>query len=449
MAAGLSFDAAIGRLRAVRSGAGGSAIGVFGVRVAAACCAYVAQVLMARLMGGAEYGIFAAVWVWVAILGHSATLGLSQGACRFIPAEQAIGRYEDVRGFLLGGAAVTLLAALAVSALGVLVLRAEGSLLAGAYGASILMGALVLPLFALQDYCEGVARSQNWPLLAIAPPYLIRQGLIVAAMLAAVLLGLPAEARTAIACTLVATGASLAIQAVLLLVRLRGRMSRGPRRYRWRLWFHACLPIAAVDAASAAFGFVDVVVLGFLMPPAALGLYFAATRIQQFVAFVHYAASAATAQLLSAAKARGDRAGLSALVRERARWTFTATAVVGLCVLAASPLLLGLFGPDFHESLPILAVLVAGSVGASFFGPAEDILTMLGGERLCAGITALMLALSLMLCLALVPAFGLIGAACAMAAATVLRGLALALGARAIHGLSTPVLALPRLAVAR
>lgn len=448
MAAGLSFDTAIGRLRAVRSGAGGSAISIFAVRVAAAGFAYVAQVLMARLMGGTEYGIFAAVWVWVAILGHSATLGLSQGACRFLPADQEIGRYGDLRGFLLGGALVTGIAALALSALGIAVLRHENTLLAGPYGASIIVGALVLPLFALQDYLEGVARSQNWPVLAIAPPYLIRQGLIMAAMVGAVYCGLPAEAAVAVACTLFATGLSLAIQALALLRRLPKRFVRGRRRYRWRRWFGACLPIAAVDAAGAAFGFVDVVVLGFLMPPASVGLYFAATRIQQLVVFVHYAASAATAQRFSAAKARGDAAGLSSLVREQARWTFTATALVGLAVLAASPLLLGMFGPDFHESLPILAVLIAGSVGASLFGPAEDILTMLGGERLCAVITTAMLALGLALCLSLVPMFGLLGAASAMAAATVLRSLALALGARAIHGLSTPIFPLPRKAAA-
>ena len=64
---------------------------------------------------------------------------------------------------------------------------------------------------------------------------------------------------------------------------------------------------------------------------------------------------------------------------------------------------------------------------------------MLGGERLCAGITLAMLALAALLCLALVPWLGVSGAAAAVAVAAVLRGLAMALGARAIHGLATPV----------
>ncbi|GJE56497.1 MULTISPECIES: lipopolysaccharide biosynthesis protein [Methylobacterium] len=438
MAAGLSFDATVGRLKAARSGAGLSAVSVFAVRIAAAGFAYAAQVLMVRLMGGTEYGIFATVWVWMTILGHTATLGLSQGACRFLPAAEARGHRAEMRGFLAGGAAASMAGGLAVSLIGLVALRAEGHLLAGPYGVPIVIGALVLPLLAFQDYLEGVARSRNWAVLAIAPPYLLRQGLMMAAMVVAVLAGAPAKASVALACMLLATGIAVTVQGGLLLVRLGPPLLRGERRYRWREWMTACLPIAAVELAAAAFAFVDVLVLGLLMPPAAVGLYFAATRIQQLVILVHYAASAATAQRFTAAKAQGDMAGLDNLVRDQARWVLGATALVGAGTVIAAPLLLGLFGPEFRESLPVLTVLVVGSVGASLFGPGEDLLTMLGGEKLCAGITVAMLGLGAVLCFALVPWLGLIGAALAMACVTILRAAAMAVGARAIHGIATP-----------
>lgn len=429
----------VAHLTRLRTGAAGAAIDVFAIRIAAAGFAYGAQVLMARLMGGTEYGIFAAIWVWIAILGHSATLGLSQGACRFLPADQARGDDAAVRAYLLGGLGVTLASALTVAFGGLTLVWAEGSLFGGPYAAPLIVAVLVLPLFALQDYCEGIARSQNWAILAIAPPYLLRQGLIMAAMLLAVALGAPAEARIAVLCTLVATGVAVAIQAGMLLARLRRTVPAGPRRYAWRRWFRACLPIAASDLASAGFNVVDVVVLSLLAPPATVGLYFAATRIQQFVVFVHFAATAATAQRFTAAHAAGDGVGLAALVRMQARLTLAATLVVGAAVLAAAPLLLGLFGPEFHGSLPILAVLVAGSVVASAFGPGEDLLNMLGGERLAALVTVAMLALAAGLCVALVPAYGVAGAASAMALATILRAVAMALAAKAVHGLTTPV----------
>jgi O-antigen/teichoic acid export membrane protein len=152
----------VAHLTRLRTGAAGAAIDVFAIRIAAAGFAYGAQVLMARLMGGTEYGIFAAIWVWIAILGHSATLGLSQGACRFLPADQARGDDAAVRAYLLGGLGVTLASALTVAFGGVTLVWAEGSLFGGPYAAPLLVAILVLPLFALQDYCEGIARSQNW-----------------------------------------------------------------------------------------------------------------------------------------------------------------------------------------------------------------------------------------------------------------------------------------------
>ncbi|KQP30616.1 polysaccharide biosynthesis protein [Methylobacterium sp. Leaf104] len=423
----------------LRTGAAGAAIHVFAIRIGAAGFAYVGQVLMARLMGGTEYGIFAAIWVWIAILGHSATLGLSQGACRFMPADQARGDLAAVRAYLVGGGIVTLASAIVIALGGLALIWVEGSLLEGPFAAPLLVAALVLPLFALQDYCEGVARGQNWAVLAIAPPYLLRQGLIMIAMLAAVGFGAPAEARIAVLCTLVATGVAVAVQATLLLRSLRAVLPAGPRRYAWRRWFRACLPIAASDLASAASSFIDVVVLSLLVSPATVGLYFAATRIQQFVVFVHFAATAATAQRFAAAHAAGDRVRLADLVTLQARLTLVATALIGIAVMAAAPLLLGLFGPEFRDSLPILAVLVAGSIAASAFGPGEDLLNMLGGERLAAGIALGMLVLAGGLCFALVPALGVIGAALAMAMATVVRAVAMAWAAHAVHGLVTPV----------
>jgi O-antigen/teichoic acid export membrane protein len=437
MAARLSLGMALQRLRAARSGAAGAALSVFLIRIGAAGFAYAAQVLAARLMGWEEYGVFATVWVWTAMLGHTLTLGLSQGACRFLPEAQGRGDLAEARGYLVAGALVTLAASVGIALLGLVLLRAAPSILAEPYRAPLVIAALVLPLFALQDYLEGVARSQNWAVLAIAPPYLLRQVAMMGALLAAVLAGAPARAEVAMACMLAAAALATALQSVLLLARLRGALAPGPRRFDLRRWLRACLPIAAIDLATAGFGFVDVMVLGFLMPPAAVGLYFAATRIQQFVVFVHFAAAAATAQRYSAA--RGDGAALAGLVRLQGQATAAATLAVAVGVVAVSPLLLAMFGSGFSESVPILAVLAAGSVAASLFGPGEDLLTMLGGERLCAAITVAALGLAALLCLILIPPLGVIGAALAMAIATVLRAAALANAARAVHGLATPV----------
>lgn len=430
---------AMRRLRGLRSGPQRAALTVFAIRVGSAGFAYGSQVLAARLMGWDAYGIFASVWVWTAMLGHTLTLGLSQGACRFVPGNQAQGDLDLARGYIRAGALMTGGAALAVAGLGAALLILEPDLFAPAYRAPIAVALCVMPLFALQDYLEGVARSQNWVGLAIAPPYLVRQTLMMACMAGAVLAGAPARAEVAMACMLAAAAAATALQAGLLAARLRKALPAGPHRYRWRNWLGISLPIAAIDLANAGFTFVDVIVLGALVSPAEVGIYFAATRIQQFVVFVHFAISAATLQRYSAAQAQANRFLLAELVRRQGRTTAAATFVVGGAILAASPLLLAMFGADLGASVPILCVLLAGSVVASLFGPGEDLLTMLGGERLCAGLTAGSLIAAAGLCLALVPSLGPLGAALAVALATVARAWLLARAAGQLHGLPTPV----------
>ena len=423
-----------------------SAVTVLAVRIAGAGLAYGTQVLFARLMGQADYGVFATVWVWIAILGHGSLWGVAQSVCRFVPEHRARGDLPAVRGFLIGGAAFTLVSSLAIAGLGGLVLWLLRPIIGEAHVWPLAAALLVLPLFALQDFVEGVARAFHWTGLAIAPPYLLRQGLIAAAMLASIAAGAPADPVIAVFCTLTATAISLVVQAGLLVRRVIVEIPAGPRRYETRRWAAASLPIALVDFTQLGLSFVDVILLGFFLPPEQVAVYFAATRILQFVVFVQYAASAATAQRFAEARAHGDDATLRALVAGTTRLTCLATLATGAAILAASPLLLALFGPGYAASVPPLAVLITGIMLASAFGPAEDLLTMLGHERLCAAIALAALGFAVCLALLLIPAFGVMGAAVATAGASAGRGLALGWAAHRRLGFATHVLGGARLA---
>jgi len=418
-----------------------SALGVFAIRIGGAGLAYGTQVLFARLMGKADYGIFATVWIWVTILGHGSLLGLTQALSRYVPQYRVRGELDLARGFLAGGVVVTLAAAGGISLVGAALLGSGALAVDQAYRLALAMALLVLPLFALQDYAEGVARSFNWPGLAIAPVYLLRPILIAAGMVGAVAVGLPAEPWVALGATLVATALALAIQAALLVARMRPVLPWGGRAYRGREWTRTSLPIAFVDLTSLGLSFVDVLILGFFVTPADVGIYFAATRIVQFVLFVQYAASAATAPRFAEARARGDLAAVRSLAARCARLSCLATAAVALALILVAPLLLGMFGPGFEASFPALVILAAGVVGKSALGPAEDVLTMLGEERLCAAISLGALAAAIGLNLALIPAFGVAGAAAAMALATVGRVAAFAVAARVRLDVPTHVFA--------
>ena len=54
---------------------------IFLIRVVSAAMAYFAQILLARWMGGSDYGVYVYVWTWVLLLGsHAGFRHLGVGA---------------------------------------------------------------------------------------------------------------------------------------------------------------------------------------------------------------------------------------------------------------------------------------------------------------------------------------------------------------------------------
>ena len=142
---------------------------------------------------GDGYGVFATVWVWIAVLGHGSLGGFGISVCRFLPQHRVRGELDLARGFLAAGAVVGLASGAVVAAIGAALLWLARDLVCAEYLLPLTLALCVVPAFALQDYVEGVARSFNWTALAIAPPFIIRQGLIAVAMLLAVVWGAPPE----------------------------------------------------------------------------------------------------------------------------------------------------------------------------------------------------------------------------------------------------------------
>ena len=58
---------------------------IFIIRVLSAALAYLSQILLARWMGGSDYGIYVYVWTWVLLLGSMMDFGISASAQKIIP----------------------------------------------------------------------------------------------------------------------------------------------------------------------------------------------------------------------------------------------------------------------------------------------------------------------------------------------------------------------------
>ena len=408
-----------------RGQAGRMSLTAFAVRVVSAVIAFASQVMMARWMGPFEYGIFVLVWVTMIIIGSLACLGFHTSVIRFIPEYRQHGRLAELRGILLASRLFVLCASTAVAGLGMLGVRLFSPWIESYYVVPFYLGIVCLPMLALTDVLQGIARAHSWAFSALLPTYITRPVLILVFMAAALALGFPADAATAILASIAATYATAVSQLVFITRRVDNGIAAGPRRTRLAHWIAVSLPIFLVESFFFLLTNAHVLMVGFYLDPADIAVYFATVKTLALVHFVYFAVKAGVAQRY-AQFAHGAPERLAAFARETVSWTFWPSLAMAFAVLALGKPMLALFGPGFDAGYPLLFALVPGVAASAAVGPCESLLTMTGNQNVCAGVYAATLALNIGLSLALIPHFHLWGAALSTSFAMAFEAAALA-----------------------
>lgn len=414
-----------GRARAQRNAAT-----AFAVRIASAAIAFASQVVLARWMGGFEYGLFVFVWVWVNIVGMISTLGLNTVVLRFIPEYRQRGDAARLRGLLFGSRVFAFAMSTLVAAIGALGVYLFEEAIASYYVLPIYLAFFCFPFFSLTDVQDGISRAHNWMVLALAPNYVVRPLLILAVMGGAILAGFPPTVKTAVIAVIAATWAAALGQLLVVNRRLVRVVARGARAYAPALWLTTALPLLLVDGFDMLLAHMDVLMLNYFRGPEEVGIYFAALKTMSLVAFVSFAIKAGLAHQFSELNAAGDREGLSRFVRDTVNWTFWPSLAAAFAILSVGYPLLWLFGPEFTAGYGLMFLLVLGFLAKAAVGPVEQVLNMLGHQVATLKVLSATLALNILFNLMLIPLYGPQGAALATSTALILEAMMLAYQAK-------------------
>jgi O-antigen/teichoic acid export membrane protein len=398
---------------------------VFLVRVFSAALAFGAQILLARWMGSAEFGIYVYVWTWVLLLGGVADLGLASAAQRFVPEYTGLKAWPQLRGFLAGSRwlALGMATVLALAAAGLV--WALSPWLNTYTLIPLYLACATLPAYALGGTQDYIARAYDWMALAYAPTFIIRQLLLLAIAGGAYAAGLPVDAVTVMLAGIVAIWATALGQAVMLNRRLRREVEQGPKTYALRLWLATALPIMLVEGFYLLLTYTDIILLEQFRPPEDVAFYYAAAKILSLVAFIHFAVSATTAHRFSQYRAAGDDAALKAFVVKSVKMTFWPSLAATVLLLALGKPMLWLFGPNFTGAYSLMFLLAAGLIARASVGPVERLLNMLGQQRACALVYAAAFVINLVLCLVFIPRYGAAGAAASTSVALIIESVLL------------------------
>lgn len=409
----------IARLRSLLGGSSEASVTnrlagtIFIIRVVSAALAYLSQILLARWMGGSDYGVYVYVWTWVLLLGSMMDFGISSSAQKIIPEYRTRGEHALLRGFLSGSRWITFFVSAIVSLLLAGVVKLLSPWIDASEMVPLYIGCLTLPAFVVANTQDGIARSYDWMRLGLMPQFIVRQALIIGFTAGAFALGFHLGATVAMLASAAAVWIAMIGQMMVLNRRLGGNIESGPKAYDFRGWLAISLPILLVEGFYLLLSYTDVLVLQQFRSSEEVGVYFAVVKTLALVSFIHYAMSATTAHRFAEYNALGDKARLSAYVAHAIKWTFWPSLAATILLLALGKPLLWLFGPRFVIGYDIMFVAAIGLVVRSAIGPVERLLNMLGHQHICALAYALSFLMNVVLCVMLVPRFGGHGAAAA------------------------------------
>ncbi|MGR6429616.1 lipopolysaccharide biosynthesis protein [Rhizobium sp. PAMB 3174] len=415
----------------------------FVIRVVSAGIAFISQIILARMMGEFEYGVFVYVWVLVITFGDFSCLGFNTAIIRFLPEYEAAGDNAKVRGVAFTARVFALVASSLLLGAGLAFLHVFGNSLPPYYLAPVFLGLFALPMIALGDVLDGTARANRWPVNALSPTFVIRPTLIILFMAVAVKLGQPSTAVTAMVAALAAAYVTTVGQFVVVTIRLGRRFLKGDHSIHFGQWIKVALPIFFIEGFSFLLTNSDVVIVGIYLPPNEVAVYFAAAKTMALVQFVFFSVKAAAGPRFSTLFARNDLAGLARFANETARWTFWPSLAIGIFVLMVGKLILSLFGQVFTAGYMLMVILFFGPLFKSMIGPAESLLTMSGRQRACVVVYIGALVVNIALNMTLIPLWGLTGAAVATTGAILVETVLLHLAVRHALGISLFVFADP------
>lgn len=333
------------------------------------------HVLAARRLGVREYGSFTHAHNAAALLALVVTLGWPLASMRFIAEYVERREWGLLRGVL--GRAHRVVIALSLGGSAVLLVVAHFLRHRPEDARYAVMTAALLPLMAAAQLRSRVLRG-----LMRVSASILSESVAVPALVIACLWSLGIDSAGSL--VLGFACASLLARGVETLYLHRvapAEAKSSPAEYDGRVWMRVAGMMAFGELGRAVIARSDVVMLGSLAGPEAVGIYSVARRLCIPVTFTLMAVNAIAGPVLGAAYHGGRRREFLAVLRRSALWSVGGAVVPFGVVMLVPTWLLSLFGQGFTDGSDVLRVVALGRFANAATGPVSMALVLTGRER--------------------------------------------------------------------
>jgi O-antigen/teichoic acid export membrane protein len=420
-------------------------IGSVAVKLGSTVLTFLSAVILARTLGPAGYGVYAYVFALIAILAVPAQFGLPGLVVRETAKAQATRDWPLMSGLWRWTNTVAGTVSLALAAVAGLAAWALASRFAASELTTFAWGLLLVPLIVLGDLRGAALRGLHRVVAGQLPDMILRPGLLMLFVVAAVLVLPPGRLTAAYAMGLHALAAFVAfVGGALILRAARPAEVRAAkmRTYARSAWRQSVLPLAIMSGMQLIIQYTDILMLGLFRSADQVGIYRVVIQGGVLVVFGLQAVNMVVAPHFARLYRLGDTATLQRVATAGARASLlTALPVVLAFVFFGDFILRSVFGEPFAAGRTALAIIAVGQLVNAGVGSVGFLLNMTGHERDTARGMAVGALSNVVLNLVLIPPLGMNGAALATAVSMIIWNLLLWYFARRRLGIRTHGLA--------
>jgi len=399
--------------RASNSRIGRELAGSLGLKIASAGLTFLVTVILARTLGPADYGVYAYIYALVSLLSVPSEFGLPQLVVRETARGVSRGDYATVQGIWRWAGRTTALLSFSLVAITLIVLWLFKEPLAGKKFSTFIWALALVPLVSLGDLRGAALRGLQRVMAGQLPEFLIRPGLHVFLLAGAALIWDGSlTAPDAMFLYVLAAGLSFAVGAWLLwrVTPLEARSVKPS--FAGRSWLLSTLPLAFIGGMQLINQQASVLIQGFFLPDAQIGVYRVAAQVVVLASFGLQSVNMVVAPRFATFYTQGQKEKLQYLVTNSARviLVFNLFVTAGFVVLGQKFLHV-VFGDSYAAAYIPLLVMLGGQVVNSAAGSVGTLLNMTGHENYTAAGMAVAALVNIALNLLLIPDWGIVGSA--------------------------------------
>lgn len=373
---------------------------------------FLSQLLIARILGAESFGIYAYVFAWMSVLAYGAALGFQVALLRFIPAYDTKQDWGLLKGVLQYAHRRVLVLSMLIVAAGAVAVLSRGGSVSPELRDTFLIGFLLVPAWAFLWLRAAAVRAYGGVILALAPERLMRDGLLLVAVLfMSLVLGKTLQAQDVMVTTVISSVMGLGLASWAMSRLQPATVTAADPEYDPAVWRNAALPLLVAGAMDALFNRTGVLLLGWLGETRNAGIYGIAFSVAFLVVLPRTAIDTLFAPTISRLYAQERFGDLQALMVRAASWSLVAAGGIAFVLAVMAEYLLSWFGPEYVAGADVLRILLIGQVISASAGSQTFVLAMTGHERHSALILTVCAAVNGMVSAALIHQFGIAGAA--------------------------------------